>query len=588
MKKVLLTVSFAAITGLIFGQTSGISSKTFPRKDAKSVFVGTSTAEVNNNAERAVIWSNDFATPSDWTATNTGTPPANWVIGTAAPTGQYSSGMGAITSTTAANNFALFDSDALGSGTSTQNASLKVTNPIDLSASPAVLVEFQSYYRAFQRDCFLETSTDGTNWTSYPVHADLAVNDATDNPVTVSINATGSIGGASTAYIRFRYEGGWDYAWMVDDVQIVDAPANDLVLGNVFYGEYSQYPIGQEMPIEFSGKVTNNGAAAQTNVTLAVSVNGTNFATSTPVASFAVGATDSLVVPGAYTPSGAGTYTLAFTVDQDETDANPATNTTTRTVAVSQYTFARDNNNYTGAGLWNQAGNAYIMGNLFALTNEAEATSIDVILQGNTVAGAQFRVLLLDELVDGTPDDGIVAESDFYTVDAADISSGTSTVVVKVPFIAPVDIAAGEYIAAIDFQGGSDDLVLAAGSDIIQPIQTTFIYDTDGVWYYMTSTPMVRLNINEPNSNSIKEEATSSIAVFPNPASDVVNVKFAGINGDVTLQMFSTDGKQVMARNTNVVAGQNLTLDISGLSAGVYTLRVNGTNGAYTQKVVVK
>lgn len=588
MKKVLLTASFAAITGLIFGQTSGISSKNFPRRDAKSVFVGTSAAEVNNNAERAVIWSSDFSTPSDWTATNTGTPPANWAIGTAAPTGSFSSGMGAIASTTAANNFALFDSDALGSGSSAQNASLRVTNPINLSASPAVLVEFQSYYRAFQGDCFLETSTDGTTWTSYPVHADVAVNAATANPVTVSINATASIGGASTAYIRFRYEGGWDYAWMVDDVQIVDAPDNDLVLGNIFYGEYSQYPVGQEMPISFAGKVTNNGATPQTNVTLAVSVNSTNFGSSAPLASLAVGATDSLNVTAAYTPSGAGTYTFAFTVDQDQTDANPATNTKTRSVAVSQYTFARDNNNYTGAGLWNQAGNAYIMGNLFALTNQANATSMDVVLQGNTVAGAQFRVLLLNDLVDNTPESGIVAESDFYTVATGDISSGSNMVVVNVPFIVPVDVPAGEYIAAIDFGGGSQDLVLAAGSDIIQPQQTTFIYDTDGIWYFLTSTPMVRLNINEPNSNSIKENVATSIGVFPNPASEMVNVKFAGINGDVTLQLFSTDGKQVMARNANVVAGQNLTLDISALSSGIYTLRVNGTTGTYTQKVVVK
>lgn len=553
------------------------------------MFVGTANNVVNENAERAVIWTNDFSTPSDWTLTNTGTPSANWVIGTAAPTGEFSEGMGAIASTTAANNFAMFDSDALGSGTSTQNASVAVANPIDLSASPAVLVEFQSYYRAFQGDCFLETSTNGTTWTSYPVHTDIAVNSATANPVTVSVNVTGSIGGSSTAYIRFRYEGAWDYAWMVDDVQIVDAPANDIVLGDVFYGEYSRYPVGQELPIEFSGKVTNFGGSAQTNVTLAVAVNSTNFGTSTPLASLAVGTTDSLVVPGTYTPAGEGTYTLTFTADQDETDANPATNTKTRTIEVTDYTFARDSYTYTGAGLWNQAGNAYIMGNLFALSNEATATSIDVVLQGNTVEGAEFRVVLLNDLVDNTPEDGVVAESDFYTVTAADISSGSNAVVVNVPFIVPVDIEAGEYIAAIDFGGGSNDLVLAAGSDILQPEQTTFIYDTDGIWYFLTSTPMVRLNINEPNNFSVNENVKASgITVFPNPATDVVNVKFAEINGDVTLQLFSNDGKQVQSGNANVVAGQSTTVDVSGLASGIYTLRVTGANGTYSKKVIVK
>ncbi len=102
------------------------------------------------------------------------------------------------------------------------------------------------------------------------------------------------------------------------------------------------------------------------------------------------------------------------------------------------------------------------MGNLFALSNEATATSIDVVLQGNTVEGAEFRVVLLNDLVDNTPEDGVVAESDFYVVTAADILSGSSAVVVNVPFIVPVEIEAGEYIAAIDFGGGSNDLVLAA------------------------------------------------------------------------------------------------------------------------------
>ena len=58
------------------------------------------------------LFSNDFSDPSLWTMTdhaNGGTQ--NWVIGTAAPSGSFSSGMGAIASTTASNGFAMYDSD---------------------------------------------------------------------------------------------------------------------------------------------------------------------------------------------------------------------------------------------------------------------------------------------------------------------------------------------------------------------------------------------------------------------------------------------------------------------------------------------
>lgn len=592
MKKVLLTVSFAAISGIIFGQ---INTQNIQRKEAKNVFAGETPVQNGTDVERAIIWQNDFSVPADWVLSNTGNPSANWVIGTTPPAGQFSVGMGAITSTTAANNFAMFDSDGLGSGTSTQNAVVEFDDPIDLTGHPAVLVEFQSYYRHFTGGaCYLEVSTNGTNWTSFPVHADVAVNSATANPATVVVNVTGVIGGSANAYVRFRYQGAWEYAWMIDDVKISDAPDNDLVLGNVYYGIYSKYPVGQELPMDFSGKVTNFGGTAQTNVTLNVTVNGTSFGTSPAVASLAVGATDSLVVPGSYTPSGVGNYSLVFTADQDQTDATPATNTKTQTVSVTNYTFARDNNNYDGAGTWNGENNGYIIGNLFEVSNDATATSIDVVLQGNTEAGAQFRVVLLNDLLDdGAGGSALVAESDFHTVVASEIPSGASSnpTAIKVPFIVPADIQAGEYIVAVDFGGGTEQLVLAEGSDIVQPIQTTFIYDlteTPPDWFYITSTPMIRLNLNEPDNSSVEENSNASVNVFPNPTSDYINVTFGEINGDVTMTMFSTDGKQVILKNANVVSGQNMMMDVADLAAGTYTLRVVSANGTFVKKVVIK
>lgn len=593
MKKVLLSVGFAAFAGLVFGQ-SGSVNPNFLRKDTKNIFtIQAADNDHVTNVDRAIIWQNDFSTPSDWVLTNTGTPSANWAIGTTPPSGEYSAAMNAIASTTAANNFAKFDSDALGSGSSTQNALLTFGSPIDLSAHPAVLVQFQSYYRRFQGNCYLEVSTNNTTWTQFPLHTNVAVNASTANPVTVSVNPTAVIGGATTAYIRFRYVGAWDYAWMLDDVQIVDAPDNDIVLGNVFYGEYSKYPVGQEMPMPFWGKVTNFGGQPQTNVKLNVSVNGTAFGSSTAVPTLAPGAIDSLNIPGTYTPSGVGTYTLNFEATQSETDQNPADNAKTRVVSVTENTFSRDNNNYNGQGVWNQAGNGYMIGNLFEVSNPATVNSITVVLQANTMVGAEFRVVLLDDL---TSNPVGVAESDFYTVTAANIptGSGNNPVSVTIPFIVPVDIEAGDYFAMVDFGGGTKDLVLAAGTDIVQPIQTSFLYDpteSPATWFYITGCPMVRLNMNEVVTppNSINENAlTAAVNVFPNPASNLLNVSFSEISGNVVMTMFSTEGKQVMTQKTNVVANQTTTVDVSGLSAGIYTLRVVAGNGTVTKKVVIK
>jgi hypothetical protein len=60
------------------------------------------------------------------------------------------------------------------------------------------------------------------------------------------------------------------------------------------------------------------------------------------------------------------------------------------------------------------------------------------------------------------------------------------------------------------------------------------------------------------------------------------------LSGDATLTLFSTDGKQVMNKNINVTANQNTTLDVSGLSSGIYTLRVASSNGTTSKKVIIK
>ena len=83
----------------------------------------------------APFWSNDFSTQSDWTMVdllNGGLQ--NWVITTNGPVGSYSGTMGVINSTTAANGFALFDSDALNTQYTPQEATLTYNGTIDCSA----------------------------------------------------------------------------------------------------------------------------------------------------------------------------------------------------------------------------------------------------------------------------------------------------------------------------------------------------------------------------------------------------------------------------------------------------------------------
>ena len=57
-------------------------------------------------------------------------------------------------------------------------------------------------------------------------------------------------------YIGFQFQGGCDYAWMVDNVEIQPTEDNELVLTNPYYGTasypYSIIPVTQIQPIKIN------------------------------------------------------------------------------------------------------------------------------------------------------------------------------------------------------------------------------------------------------------------------------------------------------------------------------------------------
>ena len=357
------------------------------------------------SSNRALIWSDDFAVDTNWTISNSSSNNDNWVIGTGVPSGTFP--IPGIASTTAANGFALFDSDLLCSGN--QNAHLRTADPIDCSAHPGVVLKFQSSYRKFDDSIFVEVSTNGTTWTKFPINASFTNNQSSTNPQLVSINITSVAGGQAAVWIRFTFfsttadfgtTGGCAYAWMVDDVSLEDAPDFDLKLQTTYSTEYGRVPLEQVLPFSFSGFISNEGGSNQNSVALKATVNATLFSDSSAIDTINAGQTDSLFIVNTFTPSAVGTLNVVMTAESNEIDANPTDNTKSFSVLVTDSIYARDNGKYTGAGLFNGLtgtdGNAYIMGNLYEIQTDAFATSVSFALQGSTQAGAIVGVKIFD------------------------------------------------------------------------------------------------------------------------------------------------------------------------------------------------
>lgn len=88
-------------------------------------------------------------------------------------------------------------------------------------------------------------------------------------------------------------------------------------------------------------------------------------------------------------------------------------------------------------------------------------------------------------------------------------------------------------------------------------------------------------------SSSILEMLTNSFNVFPNPASDVVNVTFEADNADYTIAIVDLQGRTMSSQELSSLNGaQSIALPVSNLAKGSYIVTIT-SNGVSTSKNVV-
>ena len=307
-----------------------------------------------------IAFHSDFSNPADWSIYNDAAGSNDdWVIGTTAPAGSFA--LGPIASTTAANGFALFDSDLYCSGD--QSAYLQTANSFDCSSFSGVIVRFEQFYRKYTDETFVEVSTDGSTWTKFEVNEGLSTNASTANPAAGFVNISSVAANEPTVWIRFYFLSGvansgdgCDFAWMIDDVIVQKKPENDLEFKKSYFRDYTdstasvyytQIPVNHANhdSILFGGLVENIGLNTQTNILLNVEVSGQGNYTglSTPLLSLPhshVGRTN--VTTEFYPNFGAGDYEVKFYFASDSIDGLNYNDTGRFFFEVTESTFARD------------------------------------------------------------------------------------------------------------------------------------------------------------------------------------------------------------------------------------------------------
>lgn len=605
MKKIYSFILCLSVFGSLSAQKNIDATENVSKQDNFSQKIKPSA---QNQIKGALLWENDFSDALTWTVSIDGSNPAGWEFSTdpsVIPVGALSP----FASTSAANGFLFVNSDANNSadfdGDPIITTCTNVT-PIDLSASPFVKLTLEHNYRWWQDTRGVRVSGDnGATWTDYQLTcgADDPGNcigcEATDNypgdqntanPEVSSVDISATAGGMSQVLIQVYYNDNdyWGWYWAVDDIRIneidaFDADLVDVIAGSTGYWQevlpYFQVPAAQVAPIEFKGVVKNVGVD-DVNATFMATYTGVYDGVSDPML-LSQGVQDTLTCLTTLTPPASNaTHTIEYMVTTTEVEEDELNNVAASyTFEVNDFIYARDAGTSTG-GTYN-AGNEYESGNIFDIYSDATIYGIDVVIDAQSVEGAEVRAKLYS-IDDATGDFVFVTESDITLINAEDLGNTKSFILQSASML----MTGQSYLVVVATygDGGVSNDVVVATAGISSP-NTSYYYDgTDATWYYSTSTPMVRMNFN-PNLASIEETTNNSFEVYPNPASDVVNIKFNDAT-NAAISVLNLAGKEVMSSTVN---GTQTSFSTSSLTNGVYLIKVsNGTDVQITKVIVRK
>jgi hypothetical protein len=591
---------------------------------------GTFDICVFNNAPdpAVVIWEDDFSTGlTNWTLTSSPTG-ADWVWMPIATAGQglYADSSNVLNSPSAANGAAVYNSDFYDTGGSAGGAGAypgptvgELISPmVDCSAADAVGLEFSQTYRQYQSTFTVSYSTDGGNtYTDIALNTAAAVNSARISDRQVLFLNTA--GGQDSVVVKFRFDADY-YYWMLDDVRLTSLPAvSDLAIGDYVYPA-SMYgtPISQATANELSGFAiiaSNIGSTDLTGVTAYATVSDANnnflFQDSISVGTLDSGVDSIVNFPNTFVPDqlAVGTYNIGYAISSDSSDFNSLDNVVTRQFAITDSTFTND------AGATNAsrpAGNPdYMLGNMYTMANtgtddwrvhtayfSAAKNAADGPLEGSQVTA--YIVELADTInadLSNLSDDALFANSglsvvglgsytfpvgaasydDFY-VPISNFTTGGSGVSLK---------SGATYFLLIEYAGASN--VIFAANQAIDNGALGIGYNGAN-WFtgFAESAIVARMDISLYTSANAVELTNASLNVFPNPASDYINLDIE-FDEATDASVFITDmtGRLVKSQVLGTITQERATIDVSDLAAGTYMVRLSTNEGFKVQRVVI-
>ena len=587
-----------------------------------------------------IVWGSDFSNPSDWVLDNDGQNPPDygWSIDPNADGWWSSTGI----NSTSGGNFAEVSNGPTSSPAGGVIYTMTTAQPInifDSIGSGNATLSFEEYGARFYDLQEVQISTDGTTFTT--VGDNLSYSQLTSNggsayanPTLREINIAPYIGNTpTTVWVRFswtsalaltvndpNYYNTWiAYGWYIDDVKIAESPANritmeDEVIGgfwidyanysgsglNDIYGlDYSITPLSQiqNHPYAIESILKNEGTSSQ-EVTLNYDVTGTAISSgSSSVATLAPG--DSVIQSAAFSPTAIGNYSIDIYGTADSVGAGVTTtlsNTENRNIEVTDYIYGKDLGELTsGSWILGGPGDQWHFTTRYEMYADEQLYSLRAYITNESVIGAEVKAIIYE--VDSTATNSVIilAESDNYTITSSDLGSW-----VDIPFVSPINLFSGyayEFGIA-GFQHPVDSVYVGTSGESMYNGEHS-LFDEMGLnpnsngtagtptWYYLTSTPMVRMNFDPASVISAVSGVKQTIFnVYPNPSNgEFVIALDATAKYDVTIT--NVLGQTVYSGTTSS-DDLKTEIDLSNFGKGVYTVELKNNSSTYVEKVIVE
>ncbi len=628
MKKIYLCAMALSVGSLSFGQS--LTTKTFSedrqQRTAATGIQATNNVTANFKAPGDVIYSQDFnassSLPAGWSEMDNTGNTAPWVVQAAGtlPDADFTTGQATIASTSGGNCM-LYYSDGYQSpppaGGYYEVDAYFQSEAIAVNNLGGVSVNFQQSFRNCCANsgviAVLMASTDpafptGPTTASYDILGGVATNVASADPMDMSVNISAiAANHTGNIYLRWYIGAGIEaYYWMVDDIQVVESPINDIVTQNGFYGffgvEYTRIPASQVQPMSLSMQYNNIGVADQTGSRMTVDVTGPSpHNSNTTPATIASLEADTLTMADVWTPSALMAdwdqdYQVTLSITSDSTDLTPANNGVVfPPFQVTEALMAIDDMGELTGAVGNGGGNAgpnnvteYEAGNQFDIVNQDETlTAIDIVTGANTPVGTFIEAVIYQIDFSASPEGYTeVFRSTGYAIQAADIEAVHHFILPT-----PATLTAGEsYFAAVhsyaDYEFGISGLNPPAGtpsarhSAIRYPNMTSPNANSS---FGYTNTPMIRLNFDATVGIDAEAE-TTNFSVYPNPSNGEFNISLEGDAKTVAIAVKNVVGQTIINKTVNVAGNTTETISLSDYSKGVYFLTVDGE----TTKLIVE